>query len=128
MILLLFSNREVLLAFYIQKQDYKFSQLTVSRNLNNPSSNRPFSTVPLVKRNSTLNVNTIHSILHLSLVLRKPVFGVSDQVSHKPVCTVTEDGEMLEISDLGIEGLYYPCTENKGAYQLRGYREAGPRS
>ena len=28
----------------------------------------------------------------LSLVVRKPVYGVSDQVPHKPVCTVTEDG------------------------------------
>ena len=28
----------------------------------------------------------------LSLVVRKPVFGVSDQVQHKPGCTVTEDG------------------------------------
>ena len=29
---------------------------------------------------------------HLSLVLRKPVFGVSDQVPHKPGCATTEDG------------------------------------
>ena len=28
----------------------------------------------------------------LSLVVRKPVFGVSDQVPHKPGCTTTEDG------------------------------------
>ena len=28
----------------------------------------------------------------LSLVLRKPVFGVSDQVRHKPGCTAAEDG------------------------------------
>ena len=28
----------------------------------------------------------------LRLVLRKPVFGVSDQVPHKPGCTATEDG------------------------------------
>ena len=28
----------------------------------------------------------------MSLVVRKPVFGVSDQVRHKPVCTDTEDG------------------------------------
>ena len=32
-------------------------------------------------------------LLHvMSLVLRKPVFGVSDQVRHKPGCTATEDG------------------------------------
>ena len=29
---------------------------------------------------------------HLSLVMREPVFGVSDQVPHKPGCTATEDG------------------------------------
>ena len=28
----------------------------------------------------------------MSLVVRKPVFGVSDQVRHKPVCAITEDG------------------------------------
>ena len=28
----------------------------------------------------------------VSLDVRKPVFGVSDQVRHKPGCTATEDG------------------------------------
>ena len=28
----------------------------------------------------------------ISHVVRKPVFGVSDQIRHKPVCTATEDG------------------------------------
>ena len=28
----------------------------------------------------------------MSLVLRKPVFGVSDKVRHKPGCAATEDG------------------------------------
>ena len=35
----------------------------------------------------------------MSLVVRKPVFGVSDQVRHKPSCTATEDGLRFEISD-----------------------------
>ena len=56
--------------------------------------------------------------------MRKPVFGVSDQVLHKPGCTATEDGWRLEISYLGRRGLYYPFSENIGADQLRGYREA----
>ena len=30
---------------------------------------------------------------------------VSDQVRHKPGCTATEDGYMLEISDLGSRGI-----------------------
>ena len=51
----------------------------------------------------------------MSLVVRKPVFGVSDQVRHEPGCTTTEDGKRLEISDLGSRGLYYPSSENKGA-------------
>ena len=34
----------------------------------------------------------LDSIYDLSLVVRKPVFGVSDQVRHKPGCTATEDG------------------------------------
>ena len=29
---------------------------------------------------------------HMSRSARKPVLGVSDQVRHKPICTVTEDG------------------------------------
>ena len=30
--------------------------------------------------------------IYMSLVVRKPVFGVSDQVPHKPGCTAREDG------------------------------------
>ena len=44
-------------------------------------------------------------ILYLSLVVRKPVFGVSDRVRHKPGCIVTEDEERLEISDLESRGI-----------------------
>ena len=38
---------------------------------------------------------------NMSHLVRKPVFRISDQVRHKPVCTATEDGLRLEISDLG---------------------------
>ena len=43
--------------------------------------------------------------LYMSRVARKPVLGVSDQVRHKPGCTATEDGEKLEISDIGSRGI-----------------------
>ena len=33
-----------------------------------------------------------NSSLSLSLVVRNPVFGVSDQVRHEPGCAVIEDG------------------------------------
>ena len=59
----------------------------------------------------------------MSLVLIKPVFGVFDQVPHQPGCTSTKDGYMLEFSNLATRGIYL-CSENKGADQLRGYREA----
>ena len=43
--------------------------------------------------------------LKLSLVVRKPVFGDSDLVRHKPGCATTEDGYRLEISDLESRGI-----------------------
>ena len=39
------------------------------------------------------------------IIMRKPVFGVSYQVRHKPACTATEDGWRLEISDLESRGI-----------------------
>ena len=65
----------------------------------------------------------------MSLVVRKPVFGVSNQVRDKPDCTVTEEGRGLKFRILEVEGLYYPSSKNKGtdsfrADQLRGYRDA----
>ena len=36
-------------------------------------------------------------------------------------CTATEDRNKLEILELEEEELYYLCSENKGADQLRGY-------
>ena len=37
--------------------------------------------------------------------MRKPVFGVSDQVRHKPGYTTTKGSERLEISDLDRRGI-----------------------
>ena len=45
------------------------------------------------------------TLRYLSLVVRKPVFGVSDQVRHKPGCTATEDAKRLEISHVGSRGI-----------------------
>ena len=54
--------------------------------------------------------------------MKKPVFGVSDQVRHKPGCTTTEDGWRLEISDLGSRGIVLSICENKDADQLLCFR------
>ena len=56
--------------------------------------------------------------------MRKPVFGVSDQFPHKPGCTATKMAGGLKLRIWEVEELYYPCSENKGADQLRGHREA----
>ena len=34
----------------------------------------------------------MYGSVYMSRDVRKPVFGVSDQVRHKPACTATEDG------------------------------------
>ena len=47
-----------------------------------------------------MNVSFSFLSIQMSLVLRKPVFGVSDLVLHKPGCAATEDGYRLEITDL----------------------------
>ena len=49
----------------------------------------------------------------MSLVVRNPVFGVSDQVRHKPGCAMIEDGLRLEISDLGSKGIVLSVLRKK---------------
>ena len=65
----------------------------------------------------------ICSKAHLSLVLRKPVFSVSDQVTNRAV-QLQKMARGLKFRTREVKGLYYPCSENKDADQLRGYREA----
>ena len=61
----------------------------------------------------------------MNQVTRKQNNVVSEQIRHIPACTSTEDGYRLEILDLERRGiLYYPCSENKGADQLRSYCDA----
>ena len=52
--------------------------------------------------------------------MRKPVFGVSDQVPHKPACTKQKMARGLKVRIKEEEGLYYLCSENKSVDQLRG--------
>ena len=53
--------------------------------------------------------------------MRKSVW-VSDPVRHKSDCTATENGQTLEILDLGSRGIVlniYVYRENNGTDQLR---------
>ena len=56
--------------------------------------------------------------VQMSLVVRKPLFGVFDHRAVQP----QKMARGLKIRMYVVEGLYYPYTsENKGADQLRGY-------
>ena len=67
----------------------------------------PFGLLSVKRWNNNLNnkMNKLLSVKRsfifelLSLVARKPVFGVSDQVRHKLGCATTEDGYRPELSD-----------------------------
>ena len=66
----------------------------------------------------------LHAVnVKMSCVTTKPVFGVSDQVRHKPSCATTENGKRFEILDLDRRGIVL-YSENKGADKLRAYRTA----
>ena len=48
--------------------------------------------------------------------MRKHVLSLSNQVQHKPCCTTTEDGQRLEILDLGsirsvLSRVLYSCAD-----------------
>ena len=62
----------------------------------------------------------------MSLVVRKPNrslgFPTRDDTNRAVQSQKIVSGWLFCIKE--VEGLYYPCSENKGADQLRGYREA----
>ena len=56
----------------------------------------------------TLLFTEITALKQVSLVTRKPVFGVFDQVRLKPACSATETSYRLDISDLETRGIILP--------------------
>ena len=56
----------------------------------------------------------------MSGIVRKPVFGVSDQVRHKQSCTDLEMARGYRLRTYG-EGLCYRSDENNDADRLCGY-------
>ena len=53
--------------------------------------------------------------------MRKPVFGVSDQLQKNRAVQPQKMARGLKFRIKVVEGLYYPYSENKGADQLRSY-------
>ena len=77
-------------------------------SLQNESVKQDFeATAEAVIRTLDIAMRKVRNIIikKMSLVTRKTVFGVSDQVRYKPAYTVTEKGWKLEISNLGRRGM-----------------------
>ena len=53
--------------------------------------------------------------------MRKPVFRISDQVDTNQAVQSQKIVRDLKVRVQEVEGLYYQCSKNKGADQLRGY-------
>ena len=66
----------------------------------------------------------VTSHYHLSLVVRKPVFRVSDRSDSNRAVQLQKMARGLKFRMLVVEGLYYPYSENKGADQLHRNHEA----
>ena len=60
----------------------------------------------------------------MSLVMRKQAFGVPTRSDTNLAVHPQKMARGLNFWIQKGEGLFYPCSENKGADQLRGYREA----
>ena len=65
-----------------------------------------------------------HYAADLSLDVRKPVFGFPTRSDTNQAVDPQKIARGLKFRIYIEEGLYYPCSENKGADQLRGYCEA----
>ena len=56
--------------------------------------------------------------------MRKPTFWFRIWYDTNQAVQLQKMAIGLKFQIHEVEGLYYPCSENKGADQLRGYREA----
>ena len=66
-------------------------------------------------------------ILHMSLRTRKMTVWVLTRSDVNWPLQSQKQARSLTFWIYEVKGLYYLCSENKGADQLRGYREAGLR-
>ena len=64
---------------------------------------------------------------HMSRLVGKPTMWFPNRSDTNRAVQVQKIARSLKCRMKEGEGFYYPCSENKGADQLRGYREAGLR-
>ena len=60
----------------------------------------------------------------MSLLVRKPTFWFPTWSDTNQAVQLQKMARCLKFRFYEVEGLYYPCSKNKGADQLRGYRKA----
>ena len=61
---------------------------------------------------------------YMSRVMRKPTFWFATWSDANQAVQLNKLARGLKFLILEVGGLYYLCSKNKGADQLRGYREA----
>ena len=64
------------------------------------------------------------SSLHLSRLVRKPTMLFQNRSDTNRAVQSQKQARSLKFRIQVEEEMYYPCSKNKGADQLRGYREA----
>ena len=60
----------------------------------------------------------------MSRLVGKPTMWFPNRSDTNQVVQSQKQTRSLKFCIEEVEGVYYPCSENKGADQLRGYREA----
>ena len=71
-----------------------------------------------------MNACPVNIIAHMSQDARKPVFGFPTKFDTNLAVQPQKMLKGLKFRFWEVEGVYYTCSGNKGADQLRGYREA----
>ena len=71
-----------------------------------------------VKAQASLHIH------QMSRIMRTPTFWFPIWSDTNQAVQSQKLARGLKFRIKEVEGLYYPCSENKGADQLRGYREA----
>ena len=61
---------------------------------------------------------------HMSHIIRKPAMWFLNRSDKNRAVQAQKIARGWKFQIKKVEELYYPCRENKGADQLRGYREA----
>ena len=74
--------------------------------------------------NDIVQIEYSSIVYHMSLVVRKPVFGVPTRSDQNRAVQSQKMAGGLKFRIQEVEGLYNPSSENKGADQLLGDREA----